>query len=190
MYLTAGRGGSITYIALRITSCTTFVHDGVVIWSLAPDRHLFIFRFRLDRKSRQVQTCFPIPLPFTCSRWRFSRPFPRALFYCVYVTLPLIRGPRNFASFSPVWPQQPYWMVSLIVVVYFNFCSFVRAVLWQNLIVCFRLLSSEAIDLYCSWLIVFLLWIQFSAAIAAELAGKTCVRVFYPTTLYNYTHKN
>ncbi len=63
----------------------------------------------------------PIPLPFTCSRWRFSRPFPRALFYCVYVTLPLIRGPRNFASFSPVWPPQPYWMVSLVVVVYFNF---------------------------------------------------------------------
>jgi hypothetical protein len=81
---------------------------------------------------------FPIPLPFTCSRWRFSRPFHRALFYCFYVTLPLIRGLRNFASFSPAWPQQPFRMVSLAVRSLFKFARF-SCCLVYNLIVCFRL---------------------------------------------------
>jgi hypothetical protein len=86
-------------------------------WSLAPDRHLFIFRFRLDRKSRQVQTCFPILLPFTCSRWRFSRPFPRALFYCFYVTLPLIRGPRNFANGMPQMERRHINTYIIIIII-------------------------------------------------------------------------
>jgi hypothetical protein len=98
----------------------------------------FFFFFVLSRPEfKTIPNLFcPIPLPLTCHRLRFSRPFPRALFYCVYVTLPLIRGPRNFVSFSPVWPQQPFWMVILVVVVYFN-CVCFSCCLGQNLIVCF-----------------------------------------------------
>jgi hypothetical protein len=154
-----------------------YVHDGVVIWKLAPDLHLFVFSVSSRRKSRQVQTCFfpslsrlhvlggaflaPSPAPFSivlCHPTPNSRPKEFRLVFASLATAALLDGqPRRRRVFN---------------FVIFSYC------LVQILIVCFRLLSSEAIDCYCSWFIVFLLWIQFSAAIATELASKTCVKFF------------
>jgi hypothetical protein len=155
-----------------------------VIWKLAPDLHLFVFSVSSRRKSRQVQTGFfpsltrllvlggaflaPSPAPFSIV---LSHPTPNSRpkeFRLVFASLAaaaLLDGqPRRRRVFN---------------FVLFSYC------LVQILIVCFRFLSSEAIDCYCSWFIVFLLWIQFSAAIAAELASKTCVKVFCQTVTTN-----
>ena len=97
------------------------VHDGVVISNLAPDLHLFVFSFSSRPEIKTSPNLFSHPSPVYMFQVALFTPFPPRPFLLFYVTLPLIRGPRNFASFSAVWPQQPPWMVSLVVVVYFNF---------------------------------------------------------------------
>ena len=121
------------------------------------------------RKSRQVQTCFVPPSPFTCSRWRFDHPLPRALSYCLMSPYPLIWGPRNFATFSPVWPQQPLELVSLVVRHFFIFVRFVAASCRTFVCICGFVNLKPSIVL-CE--LLYLCLIQFSVAIATELSNK------------------
>lgn len=55
-----------------------------------------------------------LPSQFTCSRWRLITP-PQRPFLLFYFTLPLLWGLKNFAFFSPFWPQQRLPLVSLVV---------------------------------------------------------------------------
>jgi hypothetical protein len=62
------------------------VHDGVVIWKLAPrSSFVCIFCFVSPEVKTSPNLFCPIPLPFTCSRWRFFlalSPAPFSIVLC------------------------------------------------------------------------------------------------------------